>query len=57
MQASPYAHAAKPFTWAGVKYPSITDFARQHGLHVCTVNARVKRGVTDERLVTRGRLK
>lgn len=50
---NPYTHMAKAFHWRGVRYPSMTDFCRTHGLNECTVRSRLKRGITDDRLIAR----
>ncbi|MDB6103478.1 MAG: hypothetical protein JWO52_3477 [Gammaproteobacteria bacterium] len=53
MSVNPYTHMAKAFHWRGVRYPSMTDFCRTHGLNECTVRSRLKRGITDDRLIAR----
>jgi hypothetical protein len=43
----------RPVTYKGVTYPSITEFCRKYGLGYSAVCGRLKRGITDERLVNR----
>lgn len=43
----------KPFVWQGVHYDSLQSFAMCWGLSPAAVSARIRRGITDERLNAR----
>ena len=44
---------SQPMVWRGQHYPSVQAFAAKHGVNPDRIRARLKAGITDERLISR----